>query len=231
MYFGFLISLLSAVLIGAFSILVYYLSYQTILVCLARSKESIPVKIQWSKTAFESTEAVFIHLSFFVNNLFYFKSYQIKGMKIKLFLISSFIFAFYVAYRIALQGLGASYSDLTPVQSILGNVIFLFSMCMQSWALAKHFFQAVRARKVKTFLWIIGSTLFTFIVATVVAYFIYPEYSRQDKTGIVYIALFSPVLKVSSRLFVQRLSGTNLCIPSTTVLWVYRGAKASSSGS
>ena len=209
MYFGFLISLLSAVLIGAFSILVYYLSYQTILVCLARPRESIPVKIQWSKTAFESTEAVFIHLSFFVNNLFYFKSYQIKGMKIKLFLISSFIFAFYVAYRIALQGLGASYSDLTPVQSILGNVIFLFSMCMQSWALAKHFFQAVRARKVKTFLWIIGSTLFTFIVATVVAYFIYPAYNKQDKTGKVYIALFTPligvVLKASSRLFVQRL--------------------------
>ena len=76
-YFGFLISLLSAVLIGAFSILVYYFNYQVILVCLARSKESIPVKIQWSKTAFESTEAVFIHLSFFVNTLFYFKSYQI----------------------------------------------------------------------------------------------------------------------------------------------------------
>ena len=49
MYFGFLISLLSAVLIGAFSILVYYLSYQTILVCLARPKESIPVKIQYGQ--------------------------------------------------------------------------------------------------------------------------------------------------------------------------------------
>ena len=129
MYFGFLISLLSAVLIGAFSILVYYLSYQAILVCLALPKESIPVKIQWSKTAFESTEAVFIHLSFFVNTLFDFKSYQIKGMKIKLFLISSVFFTFYVAYRIALQGFGTSRSDLTPVQSILGNVTFLFSVC------------------------------------------------------------------------------------------------------
>ena len=49
MYFGFLISLLSAVLIGAFSILVYYLSYQTTLVCLARPKESIPVKIQYGQ--------------------------------------------------------------------------------------------------------------------------------------------------------------------------------------
>ena len=69
MYFGFLISLLSAVLIGAFSILVYYFNYQVILVRLARPKESIPVKIQRSKTAFECTEAVFIHLSFFVNTL------------------------------------------------------------------------------------------------------------------------------------------------------------------
>ena len=94
-----------------------------------------------------------------------------------------------------------------------------------------QFFYAVRAKEVKTFLWIIGSTLFTFIVATVVAYFIYPEYNRQDKTGIVYIALFSPVLKASSRLFVQCLSGTNLYIPSTILLWVRRGVKASSSGS
>ena len=148
MYFGFLISLLSAFLIGAFSILGYYFSYQIILVCLGRPKESIPVKIQWSKTAFECTEAVFIHFSFFANTLFYFKSYQIKGMKIKLFLISSVFFTFYVTYRIALQGLGTFYSELTPVQSTLGNVIFLFSMCVQSWALAKHFFQAVKARKV-----------------------------------------------------------------------------------
>ena len=111
---------------------------------------------------------------------------------------------------------------------------------MQSWVLAKHFFQAVRARKVETFLWIIGSTLFTFIVATVAAYFVYPAYNKQDKTGKVYIALFTPligvVLKASSRLFVQRLwrishPGKNLCIPSTTVLWVCRDAKTSSSGS
>ena len=69
MYFGFLISLLSAVLIGVFSILVYYFNYQVILVRLARPKESISVKIQRSKTAFECTEAVFNHLSFFVNTL------------------------------------------------------------------------------------------------------------------------------------------------------------------
>ena len=89
-----------------------------------------------------------------------------------------------------------------------------------------QFFYAVRAKEVKTFLWIIGSTLFTFIVATVVAYFIYPAYNKQDKTGKVYIALFSPLIGV-----VHKSSRKNLCISSTTVLWVCRCAKVSSSGS
>ena len=86
--------------------------------------------------------------------------------------------------------------------------------------------QAVRARKVKTFLWIIGSTFF--IVATVVDYFIYPAYNKQDKTGKIYIAVFTPLITVvrngSSPLLVQRLwrmishPGKKICISSTTVL-------------
>ena len=67
--------------------------------------------------------------------------------------------------------------------------------------------QAVRARKVKTFLWIIGSTFF--IVATVVDYLIYPACNKQDKTGKIYIAVFTPLITVvlngSSPLLVQRL--------------------------
>ena len=53
----------------------------------------------------------------------------------------------------------------------------------------------------------IGSTLF--IVATVVDYFIYPAYNKQDKTGKIYIAVFTPLITVvlngSSPLLVQRL--------------------------
>ena len=48
--YGFLISFLSAFSIGAISIIIYYISYQVILVCLARHNQSvILIKIQWLK--------------------------------------------------------------------------------------------------------------------------------------------------------------------------------------
>ena len=94
MYFGFFISILAATLIGTFSILVYYVAYQVTLVCLARPKDSIPSKIQWSKTISECMEIIFLHLWFFVNTPFFFRSYQIMGLKSKLFLVSSVFLRF-----------------------------------------------------------------------------------------------------------------------------------------
>ena len=209
MYFGFLISILAATLIGTFSILVYYVAYQATIVCLARPKDPIPSKIQWSKTISECMEIIFIHLWFFVNTLFFFRSYQIMGLKRKLFLVSSVFYVLDVAYRIALQALGISRSELTSVQRIPGNILFSFSVGVQSWVLCRHFFRAVGPRKLTTFLWMIGSSALTFTVAILVSYFIYPAYNKQDKTGKIYIAVFAPlitvVLKGSSRICVQRL--------------------------
>ena len=65
LYFGFLISVLAAALIGTLSIIVYYLSYQVTLVSLGRSKDSVPWKIQWSKTISECMEIIFLS-SFFL---------------------------------------------------------------------------------------------------------------------------------------------------------------------
>ena len=201
--------MLAAALIGTLSIIVYYVSYQVTLVCLARSKDSIPLKIQWSKTISECMEVIFIHLWFFVNTLFYFKPHQIKGLKRQLILVSSVFYILDAAYRIALQALGISRSELTPLQTVPLNVLFLFSFGVQSWVLARRFSRAVGARKLTTFLWMIGSSAFPFIVAILVSNFIYPAYDKQDKTGKIYIAVFSPlitvVLKGSSRLLMQRL--------------------------
>ena len=108
MYFGFLISVLSAGIIGTFSILVYYVNYQTILVCLARPRQSIPIKIQWSKTVSEVATLIFIHVWFYVNTLFYFRSYQIIGLKRKLFLISFIFYLLDSVYRMAFQAFGIS---------------------------------------------------------------------------------------------------------------------------
>ena len=62
LYFGFLISIFSATIVGTVFILVYYLNYQTILNCLSRPKESIPIKIQWSQTISEIIALVFSHV-------------------------------------------------------------------------------------------------------------------------------------------------------------------------
>ena len=209
LYFGFLISVLAAALIGTLSIIVYYVAYQVTLVCLGRSKDSIPLKIQWSKTISECMEVIFIHLWFFVNTLFYFKPHQIKGVKRQLILVSAVFYILDAAYRIVLQALGISRSELTPLQTVPANVLFLFSFGVQSWVLARRFSRAVGARKLTTFLWMIGSSAFPFIVAILVSNFIYPAYDKQDKTGKIYIAVFTPlitvVLKGSSRLLMQRL--------------------------
>ena len=66
LYFGFLISVLAAALIGTLSIILYYVFYQVILVCLGRSKDSVPWKIQWSKTISECMEIIFFIFVFFL---------------------------------------------------------------------------------------------------------------------------------------------------------------------
>ena len=159
LYFGFLISVLAAALVSTFSILVYYVAYQVTLVCLGRSKDSIPSKIQWPQTISKSVVIIFIHLCFFVNALFYFKPHQIRGLKRQLILVSSVFYVLDAAYRFVLQAVGISRHELTPVQTVPANVLFLFSFAVQSWFLARRFSRAVKARKL-TFLSMIGSSAF-----------------------------------------------------------------------
>ena len=53
-------------------------------------------------------EIIFVHLWCFVNTLFFFRSYQIMGLKSNLFLVSSVFYVLDAAYRIALQAHGIS---------------------------------------------------------------------------------------------------------------------------
>ncbi|XP_078357135.1 uncharacterized protein LOC144642003 [Oculina patagonica] len=207
--FGFLISVLSAAIIGMLAILVYYLNYQAWLMCQARPKQSIPIKVQWSKTISEAIFCMPIYAWFSVNTLFFFRSHQILGLKRKLFLIS---FVFYVLdslYRIALQGFGISHSELTRLQRIPGNAFFLLNVFIQTWILARRFSIGAETKKFKTMLLIIVPCVSAIVVAILVAYFVYPAYNKQSKIGKVNIAVFSPlitvVLKSISRLCVQRL--------------------------
>ncbi|KAL9974754.1 hypothetical protein ACROYT_G011837 [Oculina patagonica] len=210
MYFGFLISVLSSAVVGIFSIVCYYVYYQTVLICRARPKEKVPIKMQWYRTISEITACTFLYFWYFLITLFCFRPYQIMGLKRKLFLIS---FVFYVLdslNRGILQGLGISHSEMTFSQKIPGNVFFVLMICLQTWILAKHFYaRSGTAKKFKTMVLLMVPCGFGVVACLVVAYFIYPEYNKQNKAGRINIAVFTPlitvVVKSVSRLCVQRL--------------------------
>ena len=209
LYLGFLISVLSAVIIATFSIFVYYVNYQAILICLARPQESIPIKIQWFKTISEAIALAFSHFWFLINFLFYFRPYQIKRLKRKLFLISFVFYVPNVFYRVVLQACGIYFSVLTHAIKIPGNALFAVGNGAQSWVVAKHFATAAVMKKLKLFLWLVILCVVTLVLGIMITYFIYPEYNRQNTRGKFYIAVFFPlitvVLKGVSRLCLQRL--------------------------
>ena len=209
LYFGFFISVLSSAIIGIFSIFIYYIYYQTVLICQARRKETIPIEIQWYKTISDIVSCTFIYAWCSINTLFCFRPYQIFGLKRNLFIIS---FVFYVLdslFRVTLVWLGLSYSEMTPLQKIPGNIFFLLNICLQSWILARHFCVGTRTEKLKTMVLLIIPYGFGSIVALLIGSFIYPAYSKENKAGKINIAVFTPlitvVLKSVSRLCVQRL--------------------------
>jgi len=97
LYFGFLISVLSAAIVGMISIPIYYLGFQTQLNC-------------------EDHSVCFLYYWFFMNILFYFRPFQICGLKLKLVLLCLPFYFLDSAYRIALQVFGISHSKLTTMQ-------------------------------------------------------------------------------------------------------------------
>jgi len=118
LYFGFLISIFSAIIVGMISIPVYYLGFQTQLNCEDHPKESIPTNLQLVITISEIFSLSFLYYWFFLNTLFYFQPFQIKGLKLKLVLLCLPFYVLESAYRIALQVFGISHSKLTPTQRI-----------------------------------------------------------------------------------------------------------------
>lgn len=99
-YFGFLMSILSAVVIGIVLVLVYYVSFQTLLAFLNHREESIPNKLRWVRAI---SEAMFVSLYYFwisINALFYFRPFQISGLKLRIFLTCLAFYIFDVFYRI-----------------------------------------------------------------------------------------------------------------------------------
>ena len=207
--FGFLMSVLSAAVVGIVSIMLNYLCYQTKLNCEGKPKESIPKKLQWIGTITETVYAFMIYCWFFLNSLFFFRPFQIWGLKLKIFLLCLPFFCLDAAYRVATQALGISHSKLSTTKRIPLNVLFLSCVCLQVYSFFKHLVSGPKKILLKLFVLFGVPCILTFVVGPLIAYFIYPAYSEQDKAGRLLIALFTPLISVFlkgiSRICAQRL--------------------------
>ena len=208
-HFGFLVSILSAFIVGMVSILVYYLTFQTQLNCLLHPEKSIPRKLQRIRAVSEAIFAFFLYCWLFANSLFYFRPFQISGLKLTLFLTAMAFYICDVCYRL-LQALVFSHFKLTHLQVLPGTVLFFLCLCIQVCIITKHFCRGPRKKQLSLFLSLIIPCFLTSVTGILAIYFIYPEYNRQDHiVGKALIAIFAPlisaVLKGLSRFCVQRL--------------------------
>ena len=211
MYIGALILLLTATILGAVYTLISYLSFETIGICEFYPPKLIPIRVQWMRTISCSIAYFLVHILFFMNVLFVFRQYQLKGVKGKLFLPCCVAYSFDVAYRVILQALGMSnYSKLSSSLKIPLNVVLFISIGVQGYVLTKLFCQARSTkRKMSLFLQLTLPACLTFLFGVLTERFIYPAYNKQDSEGKLLIAVFAPLtaalVKPISRICVQRL--------------------------
>ena len=207
MYIGALISLLFAVILGLSYVMIAYVSYETTRNCQFHPKETIPVKIQWIRTLSDVIGVAFLYMWFFVEMLFLFRPYQLKGVKRKLILVAFVFYCMDTVYRVVLQVFGISHSKLSVIQKIPLNILYLISGCCQVYLLTNHFRNL--SSRATLFIQLITPYCFNLFSGIFIKSFIYPMYNKQTEHGKLLIALFSPlfgvIFKVILRLSTQRL--------------------------
>ena len=207
MYMAALISLLAAVILGLFYITISYVSSEPMQYWKLHPMETIPVKMQWIRTLSDVICVAFLYMWFFVGMLFLFRPYQLKGVKRKLILVAFVFYCMDTVYRVVLQVFGISHSQLSVIQKIPLNVIFLISICCQVYLLTNHFRNL--SSRATLFIQLITPYCFNLFTGIFIKSFIYPMYNKQTEHGKLLIALFSPlfgvIFKVILRLSTQRL--------------------------
>ena len=209
LYFGLLISVVSASVVGVASFTVYYFSFQTQLNCEMHSREKIPIELQWVITLSEIISVGFLYFWFFLSIIFYFCPFQLSGVKRRLFLLSVLFFLLDSVYRIAMQVCGVSHSKLTALQRIPAEVIFCVCTCSRIYIIKRHFCTGSLIKQVKFVVLFIAPYALTQSIGILVAYSIYPAYNKQDASGRLLFAVFTPliafILKGVCRICIQRL--------------------------
>ena len=200
MYIGALISLLAAVILGLFYIMISYVSSEPVQNWQFHPKVTIPVKIQWIRTLSDVICVAFLYMWFSAGMLFLFRPYQLKGVKRKLILVAFVFSCVDTVYRVV----GISHYKFSVIPLY---VIFLISICCQIFLLTNHFRNL--SNRATLFIKLTTPYCFNLFLAIFVKVCIFPMYNKQNERGKLLIALFSPlfvvVLKVILRLCAQRL--------------------------
>ena len=209
MYVGAQISLLAAAVVGSVYMVVSYLSFKTVQNCQFQPMNSTSVQMQWIRSMSDVISCAFLYVWFFVLVLFLFRPFQVMGLKRKLILVCFLTYCLDTLYRVALQALGISHSNISNLQKIPLNALFLFNTCAQVYVLTNHFCTRSGRQKLTFFFQLTATGCFAFFIYIILASLIYPAYNKQNKDGKMLIAVFTPltavVVKVISRLCVQRL--------------------------
>ena len=177
MYIGALISLLTAVILGLFYIMISYVSSEPMRHWKFHPKETIPVKIQWIRTLSDVICVAFLYMWFFVGMLFLFRPYQLKGVKRKLILVAFVFYCMDTVYRVVLQVFGISHSKLSVTQKIPLNILYLISGCCQVYLLTNHFRNL--SSRATLFIQLITPSCFNLFIGIFIKSFIYPVYKKK----------------------------------------------------
>ena len=210
-YIGALISFLAAIIIGVFFLLIAYLCLKTILNCkyYPRLKRSIPIHVQWMRTISDAISVVFYYIWLFVNLLFLFRPYQLKGLKKKLILVSCLAYCVDTLYRVALQVIRKPYYMEATVFQVPIYSIFFVSICVQLYLLGSHFCVRPRRKFLSIICKMIVPICLPFISGILISDGLYEAYINQSSEGRLVIALFAPLMgvavKLISRICTQRL--------------------------
>ncbi|XP_020617618.1 uncharacterized protein LOC110055568 [Orbicella faveolata] len=209
LYIGALITFLAAIIIGIFFLLIVYLCFKTILNCAHYPSKLIPVPVQWTRTISDAISVVFYYIWLFVNLSFLFRSYQLKGLKKKLMLVSLSMYCLDTLYRVVLQVMGMPYYLAPVIYQIPIYTCLFTSICLQLFLVVRLL--CVRSRKQRlTFMCKMTTPTFLMMITSVlISDYLYAAYLKQNNKGRLAIALFAPLsglaLKIVSRICAQRL--------------------------
>ena len=108
-----------------------------------------------------------------------------------------------------MQACGFSHSKLTALQRIPGETVFCLSSCIIIYIIKMHFCFGPLIQHMKFMVLFVVPYALTQAVAILTAYSIYPAYNKQNASGKVLIAIFTPlivvVIKAAGRISIQRL--------------------------